>query len=133
MNPNIYTLGDLQIGAASTQIGAPVDRMEGVTVIDVQLRFAYGSGGTTVKAYLQTSLDQGQTWLDLWCFAAATASKTRLRHLVPTAGEITPTDGALADDTVAAGVVLGDRFRLKVVSTGTYTGQSLLSARMHAR
>lgn len=133
MRAGIYTLGDFQIGAAGTQISATIDRMEGVSSIDVQLRFAYGSGGTSLKVYLQTSLDQGQTWLDLWCFAAATASKTRLRHLAPTAGEITPTDGALADDTVAAGVVLGDRFRLKLISTGTFTGQSLLSARMHVR
>lgn len=133
MRAGIYQLGDFQIGAAATQIGPVIEKMEGVASIDVQLRFAYGSGGTSVKAYLQTSLDQGLTWLDLCCFAAATASKTRLRSLAPTAGEMTPTDGALADDTVAAGIVLGDRFRLKVVSTGAYAGQSLLSARMHAR
>lgn len=107
--------------------------MEGASSIDVQLRFAYGSGGASMKAYFQTSLDQGQTWVDLWCFAATTASKTRLRHLASAVNEITPTDGALADDTVAEGIVLGDRFRLKVVSAGTYGGQSLLSARMHVR
>jgi hypothetical protein len=133
MTPGIYTLGDFQITAADTAIGDVIDGLAGVSAIDAQLRFAYGSGGTTAKAFLQSSLDQGTTWFDLWCFAAATASKTRLRSLIPVAGEVTPSDGALADDTIAAGIVLGDRFRLKLVSAGIYAGNTLLSARIHAR
>lgn len=133
MRAGIYSLGDFQIGAAGTVIGPVVENVAGAQLLDAQVRLAYGSGGTTVKAYLQTSLDQGTTWIDLWCFAGATASKTRLRSLAPTAVELTPTDGGLADDTIAAGIVLGDRFRLKLVSAGTYGGQTLLSARIHAR
>jgi len=133
MTPAIYSLGDFQITAAGTVVGDVVSGLAGVAQIDAQLRFAYGSGGTTAKAYLQTSLDQGTTWFDLWCFAAAQASKTRIRALIPAAGEVAPVDAALADDTVAAGIVLGDRFRLKLVSVGVYAGNTLLSARLHAR
>jgi len=132
-NPGIYSLGDFTITAAGTQIGTVVDDLAGVAELDAQLRLAYGSGGTAVKAYLQSSLDQGTTWFDLLCFTATTAGKTRARRLKPDGNELTPTDGALADDTVAAGIVLGDRFRLKVVSTGTYAGSTVLSARVHAR
>jgi len=132
-NPGIYDLGDFAVTAADTAIGEPVLGLAGVAEIDVQLRLAYGSGGATVKAYVQSSLDQGATWFDLWCLAATTASKTRARRLKPDGVEQTPTDGALADDTVATGIVLGDRFRLKLVSTGTYAGNTVLSARIHAR
>lgn len=132
-NPGIYSLGDIGITAADTVEGEPITGLAGVSEIDVQLRFAYGSGGTTIKAFVQSSLDQGTTWFDLWCMSGATASKTRARRLKPDGVEQTPTDGALADDTVAIGIVLGDRFRLKLVSTGTYAGNTLLSARIHAR
>lgn len=132
-NPGLYSLGDFAIAAAGTQIGDVIDDLAGVSEIDVQLRLAYGSGGASIKAFLQTSLDQGTTWNDLWCFAGATASKVRARRLKPDGVEQTPTDGALADDTAATGIVLGDRVRLKVVSTGTYAGSTVLSARVHAR
>lgn len=134
MTPGIYTLGDFQITAADTVIGDVVDGLAGLSALDAQIRFAYGSGSAvTVKAFLQSSLDQGTTWFDLWCFAAAEAAKTRIRALLRTANEVTPGDAALSDDTVAAGIAFGDRFRLKVVSTGTYAGNTLLSARIHAR
>lgn len=133
MTPRIISLGDFQITAAETVIGDVVDGLAGITAIDAQIRLAYGSGGTTLKAFLQSSLDQGTTWFDLWCFAAAMEAKTRIRALIRTANEVTPGDGSLADDTVAAGIAFGDRLRLKITTTGTYAGNTVLSARMHVR
>lgn len=144
-NPGIKDLGTRTITAALTDEvitllsdGAGnareyVGDLEGLSAIDVQFKFDNAIGGSTLKAWLQTSLDQGATWSDLWCFAATTSPKTRQRTLVPNNTENTPTDGSLADNTVATGIVFGDRFRVKVTSTGTYSGNSNLSVRMNAR
>lgn len=64
-NPGILDLGDFTITAAADSLdSAPViDSLEGMTALSVQFMFAYGSGGGVkgLKAYLRTSLDQGQT------------------------------------------------------------------------
>ncbi len=85
--------------------------------------FVWSAGGTTAKAWVQTSLDGGTSWADIASFAATTASKTRVYHLtaVAVSSIATPTDGSLADDTAVNGV-LGTMFRVKVTTTGTYTG-----------
>jgi hypothetical protein len=97
----------------------------------VQANFDYGSGGTAVKAYVQTSLDGGQTATDVMCFAFATSDARRVLSVdadAAVATPATPTDGSLADNTVANGII-GDMLRVKYVVTGTYVA-SLLD--MHA-
>lgn len=143
INPQIHTLAtnpttgatDLTISTAATTECTAIEDLDGLEEVDVFIRFAYGtSGGTSVKVYVQTSLDGGNTWIDLWCFTATTASKTRARSFKPSqSGELTPTDGTLSDDTVASPCVLGDRLRAKVVVTGTYAGSAALSIRAHCR
>ncbi|AMS41163.1 hypothetical protein [Aminobacter aminovorans] len=134
-NPGIYNLGDLAITTAGTQNGEPVTDLDGMLAAAVQLRFAYGSGGTSTKAYLQASADQGTTWFDIACAVFGTASETALLNfsaLTPKTTQVNPTDGGLADDTAVDGL-LSDRMRLKVVSVGTYAGNTLLSARLVVR
>jgi hypothetical protein len=133
ISPGIKSLGDFTITAAGTQVGDAVDGLEGMSECDVQIRFQYGAGGSGLKVYIQDSGDQGTTWRDLWCFTATTASKTRARRLKPDGNEMTPTDGALGDDQVASGLVLGDMLRAKIISTGTYSGSTLVSIRATAR
>jgi len=146
-NPGIKNLGDRVITAAlSGEVITQsvdrngiaiefVDRLEGMLAAAVQFRFAYGSGGTSCKAYLQTSFDQGQVWVDIVCAAFATASATKifnLSALTSKATAVAPTDGALPDDTVVDGL-LGDRLRVKAVTIGNYAGNTLLSVRLNAR
>ena len=50
-----------------------------------------------------------------------------LRRTIPVA----PSDGALADDTVLDGI-LGDRLRVRVITTGTYVN-SVVSVRAAVR
>jgi hypothetical protein len=67
--------------------------------LSLQVRLAWGSGGTSIKAYIQTSLDQGATWIDVACVAFTAASATKalnLSGLTPKTTQVTPTDGALA-------------------------------------
>lgn len=131
----IKDLGDFAITAADTQAGTPVTGLDGMSAATLQLRLAYGSAGTTVRAYVQTSLDQGSTWIDLACVLFGTASEVAVLNfsgLTPKTTAVVPTDGAMTDDTAVDGI-LGDRLRVKVVSTGTYAGSTVLSARASVR
>jgi hypothetical protein len=125
---------DLTITTAGTTNCTAVTGLTGMQSLTVSLRFAWGSGGTSVKAYLQTSIDSGTTWDDVACWAVTTASAAKrwnLSALTPVTTPITPSDGAMADNTVQDGI-LGDRVRLKVVSVGTYAGNTTLVGRMVA-
>ena len=96
--------------------------------VTVQANFAYGSGGTSVDAYLQTSLDAGSTWIDIAQFHFTTASARciyNLSSLTPVAAEYTPTDGTLAANTAKDGIV-GPHLRVKYTSSGTYAGGTTL-------
>lgn len=134
-NIGIYSLGDITISSAGTQVGTAVTELDGAFAVCVQCRLAYGSGGTSAKAYVQTSLDQGTTWIDIACMAFTTAGAVKYVNLSAITSKTTPTaptDGSLADDTSVDGV-LGDRLRLKVISTGTYAGSTIMSARIAVR
>lgn len=95
----------------------------------VQANFTYGSGGTTVDAYLQTSLDGGATWIDIAQFHFTTASARFVYNLnsqTPVTVEYQALDGTLAANTCKDGI-LGPMLRVKYSSTGTYAGATTLS------
>lgn len=134
LNPGLYALADRAITTALNEAQTPIVDLEGVTAVSLQARLAYGSGGTTAKAYVQTSLDQGVTWIDVACFAFATAGAVKVTNLsafTPRILTVAPPDGALADDTVVDGL-LGDRLRVRIVTTGTYSS-SVVSVRAAVR
>jgi len=96
--------------------------------LTAQAVFVYGSGGTTAKVWVQTSLDGGLTWVDIMNFAFATATVTKFSSInigIAVAAAITPTDGTLGDNLIVNGL-LGDRIRLKRTTTGTYAGATSL-------
>jgi hypothetical protein len=124
---------DLSITAPGTTICTPVTDLVGMQALRVALRFLWGSGGTNVRAFVQTSED-GNIWDDIACVLFGIESESvRLNFsaLTPKA-QTTPTDGAMADDTLVDGLI-ATQVRLKVVSTGIYAGNTLLSARITAR
>lgn len=134
-NPGVYSLGDLTITTAQTIVGDAIIELDGMQSALLQLRLAYGSGGSAIRVYAQCSADQSTTWYDVACVLFGTASEVALLNLsalTPKTTQVTPTDGALADDTAIDGLIT-DRMRLKVVSTGTYAGSTVLSARLVAR
>lgn len=135
LSPGPKSLGDIAIGAAGTQVTTPVTGLAGMTAVSILARLIYGSGGTTVRAYVQTSLDQGTTWIDVACILFGTTSEAEvvnLSGLTPRTTPAAPTDGSLADDTSFDGI-LGDQLRVKTISTGTYAGSTVLSVRAVAR
>ena len=138
----IYNLGDYALTTAVTgevitlsDDAAAYIEVDDFLAANFQIDFNYGSNGTTCKVYIQTTLDQGTTWIDVSATALTTASATKiinLSGLTPKTTAATPADGALTDDTALDGV-LGDRWRVKITSTGTYAGSTSLSVRMNAR
>jgi hypothetical protein len=137
---NTYSLtknngaSDITVTTAGTVTCDPITLLDGMQAASVQLRFVYGSGGTNCKAYVQTSFDQGNSWVDTACVVFTTANETQMVNLsgLTPKGLTVPTDGTLTDDTVLDGF-LGDRFRVKVISTGTYAGGTTLSVRTVVR
>lgn len=124
---------DLSIAGAGITICDPITGLVGLQSLTVSLRFAWGSGGTSVKTYLQTSLDGGNRWIDIACVVFGVLSEEQVINLsaLTPKGVTIPTDGTLADDTVVDGII-GDRIRLKAVVTGTYSGNSVLVGRIVA-
>lgn len=101
----------------------------GASNLCVEAIFNYGAGGTATKAYVQTSFDGQASWIDIMCFAFGTSAAKAVMNAVPNVAvttPVTPTDGTLTDNTMADGI-FGDAFRVKVITTGTYSGLTNLS------
>jgi hypothetical protein len=128
-----FSLGDFSVTTAATQVGEVVDDLSGALAVTLSARLAYGSGGTSCYAVVETSLDQGVTWVQIARFDFTTAGLQK----VMTVSGLTPriaaaTAGSLAADTALDGT-LGDRLRATVVSTGTYAGSTVVSVRANVR
>jgi hypothetical protein len=136
LNPGDYTLAALGITTAlASQAQTSIQDLEGMNAATIEAQFAYGSGGTNCKVWIQTTLDAGQTWLDIACFAFTTSSSTKvinLSGLTPVTTAVVPTDGSMADNTVQDGV-FGSALRAKITSVGAYAGSTSLSVRASVR
>lgn len=128
-SPGFKPLGAFNITTTGTQVGDEVE-LDGLLALTVQARFAWGSGGTTCKLYLQTSIDDGNTWADFACIAfgnsAAESPILNFSKLTPKTTQLVPTDGAMADDTALDGII-SSLVRCKVVTVGTYSGSTVLT------
>lgn len=135
LNPGDYSLCDLAVTTALSGVAqTPIQNLEGILAATIEAKLYYGSGGTTMKAWVQVTLDDGATWVDIACFAFTTSSAVKvinLSGLTPKTTAVTPTDGALADDTCIDGV-LGSAMRVKLTSTGTYAN-TIISVKVSAR
>ncbi len=116
--------------AISGSVQGEFSGLYGMKEVSVEANFVRGSGGTTCKVWIQTSLDGGSNWIDVMNFAFTTSSLRKIHTVVmpavvATRTNVTPGDAALADNTILDGV-LGDRLRTKVTTTGTYGGSTTL-------
>ena len=112
--------------AVTNQVGGTLNLIN-KKYLAIQATFTYGSGGTNAKAWVQTSLDNGTTWIDIAEFTFTTSTARRVYSLAATAvtSILTPTDGTLTANTSVTGV-LGDQYRVKYTTTGTYGGSTTL-------
>lgn len=123
------TITTAESGVASTPLIFNRDNIP--EVLTLQFTFTYGSGGTSGDFYVQTSLDDGVTWIDIAQMTVLLASKTRVFSLnsrTPVTTAYTPTDGTLAADTSKDGI-FGDRLRIKDTTVGTYAGDTTITIR----
>lgn len=135
-NPGVYDLGSRSIGAALTEevitsvadgqgtTREYVSDLLGMATATIHALFTYGSGGTTCVVTVETSLDQGSTWIEIARFAFTTANAQRAINLTKAPVTTVYTPAALSDNTVKDGL-LGDRMRARVTSTGTYVSTTL--------
>ena len=141
----IYNLGDAAIGAAVTNqvittgvssqsvAQAFIDRLDEMASVTLQANFTYGSGGTSVDVAIDTSLDQGASWIEIARFSFTTASAEKLFN-VSGADKIEAaySPATLSGDTAKSGI-LGDRLRARITSVGTYSGNTAVSVRASVR
>jgi hypothetical protein len=110
------------ITTAGTVLGTPLVGNVAAKYLAAQAVFTYGSAGTSVNVYIQTSLDGGATWLDIMNFSFTTATSIKVSAVttgVALAPATSPGDGTLTANTILNGLI-GDRVRAKIVSVGTY-------------
>lgn len=110
-----------QLRSAPAQAGLPTNFV-------IQCTFAYGSGGTSADAWVQTSFDGGNSWVDVANCHYTTASARSLYNLssaTPVSTAYTPTDGSLPANTAKDGLV-GPLWRVKYTTVGTYAGSTTL-------
>jgi hypothetical protein len=133
-NPGSFTLGDFQIGIAGQQNGKPVCNLQGMTAASLQLRLSSAAGGTSINVFIQTTLDQGQSWFDVTCVQFTTTPGVQVLNLsgLDKAAPSSPTSLGLTPGTILDGP-LGDSLQAIVISEGTYTGAPLVSVRGIAR
>ncbi len=116
-----------------TQLGTIRSRNPQSAVIQGAL--TYGSGGTTARAWVQTSIDGGVTWIDVADFSFTTSSARFIYNLsaqTPVTTQYTATDGTLSANTSKDGI-LGQTWRVKYTTTGTYAGSTTLRIDVIAR
>jgi hypothetical protein len=120
-------LGTSQALATNSNI-ATATGLTAANRVNLVAVFSYTSGSTpTLKASVQTSLDQGATWLTIATFAFTTSNATKYLAVDAAAGissAVSVSTNDLSDDTAINGL-LGDRIRMSITTTGTYTDASI--------
>jgi hypothetical protein len=148
-NPGIRTLGDVALAAINAATAGAVvtlaadeqgvtqpyvDRLQGAVAVLISASFTYGAGGDTLKVVVETTPDQGTTWVEVARFAFAMASAQKVANLSALTPVAVYTPAALSDDTVKDGII-GDRFRARIIkgAGAAYSGNTGLTLRIHVR
>lgn len=128
---NLLNIGITTAVTASTTTPLTVNNINWSAMI-LQANFTYGSGGTSADAYIQTTLDNGSTWVDLADFHFTTSSGRVIQTILPAtaiSASYTATDGAISANTAKSGI-MGDQIRVKYTTVGTYAASTTLVVSM---
>lgn len=128
--PDVQYPGGRAVPAAGTGVWPAYNNLGAAEHLATQARFTYGSGGTSAKFYLQSSLDGEGTWFDVICYAFTNTSRRVIAAASLGVEEANPEaieDGTLLDNTARQGV-LGDVFRIKYVIVGNYVDSTICIA-----
>lgn len=139
-------LGDASIAAAETDtVMTSASDSQGVTHsylsglgesegASIQVNFNAGDGmGSTVKIDIDTSLDQGVSWIPIARLAFTVTSAKKVFNISARTPKTTPyAPATLSDDAVIDGI-FGDLWRARKTVTGTYGSNASVSVRMQPR
>lgn len=118
----------------TTAIGAlvygPVSQIRDPSPANLSLvgNFVYGSSGTSVDAYVQTTLD-GSNWFDIANFHFTTSSAFKgfnLSSLTPVTTQASLVAGSITANSAQDGII-GSLLRVGYKSSGTYAGSTTLT------
>lgn len=119
--------------ALASTIEGTISGYFGLRALAVEVDFVYGSSGTSLDCFIQTTFD-GTNWFDIMNFAFGTSSDRKAMAVI-LANVATPqvlTDGTMTNNTSENGL-MGDKIRAKVLSVGTYAGGTTLTVRVMPR
>jgi len=125
---NITLLSETVTTAVSATTTDPIAILPTTRALLLECNFTYGSGGTSAKYWVQTSVD-GTNWIDIANFAHTTSSVRRVYNLsamTAVTTVYTATDGTLSDSTSKDGIV-GRFLRVKRTTVGTYAGSTTVT------
>lgn len=99
----------------------------------LQGNLTYGSGGTTIDAWVQTSIDGGGTWMDVARFSWSTASARLLLNVSSATSiiaAVTASEGGVGGTPLGVNAakdgIFGSMWRVKYTTVGTYAGGTTL-------
>lgn len=124
-SPGLYTLFAGAITTAKTaEAQTAISALDGMAWAALVCELLGASSGSTISAWVQTTYDGGTTWLDiaLWTFTTTAAKKWCV--LGTETEKAIASYAALAAEGVNNGL-LGDRLRVVLTTTGTYTNTTL--------
>lgn len=131
-NAGVFNLGDAVVTAAETDKvitsgsnsrGATrnfIGDLKGMTAVTLECKMVGGTGGTSINVIVSTSLDGGQTEIDIANFRFTNTAAVKAANLSGLLSKAIAAVAALGNDAVLDGV-LGDRLKARYTSVGTYT------------
>lgn len=118
--------------AVTGQAQTAIEDLEGTTAVTLVAKFTYGSGGTSVGAVVQTSIDGGTTWYDIARFDFLVATRIAYANLSGLTYKAAATYSTLSAEGQNDGL-LGAQIRAVLTTVGTYAGGTLLDLRLVTR
>lgn len=113
--------------AVTNLVAAPVILNGAPRNLTCQATFTETTGGTTVDAYLDTSIDGGVSWIAIANFHFTTSSGRKVANFSATTPEATPLDAtAVPASNTGVDGILGSMFRARWTTTGTYAAGATL-------
>jgi hypothetical protein len=92
-----------------------------------------GAGGTSIDAFLQTSIDNGAKWRDvmnLQVLAADVEKADAINKYIAATLVSAASDGALAANTKVNGL-FGNKWRVKLIIVGAYAADNFYTLDLH--
>ena len=131
MTPGCYDLGDFAVSEEADETGEPITSFAGMESVRLQARFALvgeAGSGAAVDVFVETSLDQAASWVQVAHFAFTSAGAVKACNVSARTPVAIYAPATLSADAVKDGI-LGDRLRARVECAGGYDDGSLVSVR----